>query len=740
MGRKALAVALILAAPAAFAADVSLPGLKSKVEILIDQWGVPHIYAQNAHDLFYAQGWTAARDRLFQIDRWRRLGVGRMAEVLGPNYVARDRIARLVRFRGNWNEEWQAYSPDARAIAMAFTRGINDYVASLKGKRTPEFAAAGYDPGVWQPEDVTARIAGLQMLRNATYEITRALEVQKFGLEKATKLRPPDPPVKLELPKGLDLSLISADIVRDYQDAIGAIRREDGSNNWVIDGTLSVTGKPLLASDPHRTITLPSLRKTVHLVAPGWDVIGAGEPALPGIALGHNEEVAWGFTIVGIDQQDLYIEKLNPANLNQYSYKGAWRELEVEKDTIPVKGAPPANVELKYTIHGPVIYEDRKRGFAVALRWAGAEPGGAGYLSALRLSRTKNWTEFRQAAGSYKTPSENLLYADRAGNIGWIASGLSPIRKNWTGLLPVPGHTGEYEWSGYLTVDQLPQNFNPKEHFLRTANANHLPPGYPHQIGFEFAPPFRGDRVVQMLTSQPKFSIQDFQRMQHDVTSLPAQRFQKILANWNPSTDHAQKVKNRLLQWDAQITADSYAALIFETWMLMLPRHVFGAEEGRGVQWPLLLDTLAAKPDPKVLAESLDSTLAQLEKLLGPEGPSWRWGAMHQLTLNHPLAKPNWSLKPIPRAGDANTVMAAGWPASQPFRSNHGASYREILDPSNWDNSVVTNTPGESGDPGSPHYQDLFADWAAGRYHPLPYSREAVEKATRQRMTLLPAN
>lgn len=733
-----LALVLLCAATLG-ATPIRVPGLKAKVEILRDKWGVPHIYAENPDDLFLAQGWIAAKDRLFQIDLWRRIGTGKLAEVLGPAYVPRDRIARLVRFRGSWNDEWSSYSPDAQAIATSFTRGINEYVKSLKGWRPDEFAAARYDPGLWEPQDVTARIAGLQMLRNATVEITHALEVQQFGIENVQKYLDLNPPVKLEIPKGLDLSLIRTEMIRDYQAAIGPVRFDDGSNNWVVDGSMSATGKPLLANDPHRTISIPSLRKTVHLVAPGWNVIGAGEPALPGIALGHNEEIAFGFTIVGIDQQDLYIEKLNPENPNQYRHQGSWREMDIEKTQIAVKGRAPATVMLKYTMHGPVIYEDPDRHAAVALRWVGADPGGAGYLSALRISRTKNWAEFKDAAGKYKTPSENLIYADRTGNIGWIASGQTPIRKNWTGLLPVPGDTGEYEWSGYLSVDQLPQRYNPTEHWIATANANHLPPGYPYQLGYEFAAPFRFERLKQIFTGQQKFSLDDFAKMQYDITSVPAQRFQSILKKWTPSTPRTKAIRERMLKWDCRIDANSFEALIFEVWMLNLPKRVFGNYASM-TAWPQLLKTLEVTPNHSGLSSALDDALSVLENGLGPEGSKWTWGEAHRLSLRHALNRQTFHVAPIPRSGDANTVMAAGWPTTQPFQMNHGASYRQIMDTADWDRSVVTNVPGESGDPTSKHYKDLLPDWLAGKPHPLPYSRKAVEAATEEKIELLPAN
>ncbi len=513
-----------------------LPGLKDTVEVIRDRWGVPHIYAKNEDDLFFAQGYITAQDRLFQIDLWRRIGTGKLAEVLGRKYVNRDRIARLVRYRGDWDAEWRSYSPDAKAIATAFTSGINAYIRSLNGQRPAEFRIAGFDPGLWVPEDVTARVAGLLMTGNMLAEVNRTLDVKKLGIAEDGQLFPPDPHVPLLLPRGLDLADITPAIVRDYVAAIGAVHfpGEQGSNNWVVDGTMTRTGKPLLANDPHRGIELPSLRKTVHLVAPGWDVIGAGEPALPGIALGHNERIAWGFTIVGIDQQDLYVEKVNPADSTEYLYRGEWKKFERERQSVSVRGEGAREIELRYTLHGPVIYENDVQHRAYALKWVGTTAGGAGYLPALKLARASNWTEFRTAAESYKIPSENLVYADRDGNIGWIAAGQAPIRNGWTGLFPVPGDLGAYEWSGFLPISENPFVYNPVRHFVATANHNILPNGYTHQLSYEWASPTRYDRIVEMLSSGQKFDVADFAHMQQDTVSLPARDFLVILKDWRP--------------------------------------------------------------------------------------------------------------------------------------------------------------------------------------------------------------
>jgi penicillin amidase len=412
--------------------------------------------------------------------------------------------------------------------------------------------------------------------------------------------------------------------------------------------------------------------------------------------------------------------------------------MRVIQERIAVKGASPMTVELKYTGHGPVIYEDPKRKFAVALKWVGSEPGGAGYLPALALSRAKDWKAFRAAVENYKVPSENLIYADRAGNIGWIAGGRAPVRKGWNGLLPVPGDSGQYEWQGWLPISEHPQKYNPPEHWIATANANILPPGFPHVLGFEFAAPFRRDRVRELLQSQPKFSAADFARMQYDTVSLPARRFQQVLRRWNPRRENLEKTRQRLLNWDARISVDSAEALIYEVWMMILPSKLFGPELGSRVSLSTTLREIEASPASRALGEALEAALAQLEKALGPEGPRWTWGAVHQLGFRHPINRPAFNIDPVPQPGDANTVFAAGWAANRPFAMNHGASFREILDPADWDRSLITNVPGESSDPASPHYRDLFADWTAGRPHPLPYTRKAVEAATTERINLTP--
>jgi penicillin amidase len=734
-----LALALLLSLAGLQAADtIPVPGLEQQVEILRDRWGVPHIYASTTHDLFFAQGYITARDRLFQIDLWRRVGTGRLAEILGPSALERDKLARAVNYRGDWNAEWSAYGPDTKTIVTAFTNGINAYIQGLGTKLPPEFQMAGYSPGLWSPADCLSRVAGLTMTGNLMREVSHAEEIQLLGLERARKFIRLEPAIPIEIPKGLDLSTINRDIIAAYRETVGrvSLTTEQGSNNWVVDGTMTATGRPILANDPHRPVQLPSLRKTVHLVGPGWDAIGSGEPALPGIAIGHNENIAFGLTIVGIDQQDLYVETVNPANPAEYRYRGAWKKFDTDQQKLTVKGQGDQNIILRYTIHGPVIYEDPSHRHAYVLRWVGSEPGTAGYLAGLSLARANDWKEFRAAMSRYQVPSENLVYADTKGNIGWQVGGLTPIREGWSGLLPVPGEDGRYEWKGFQKPDALPFEFNPSRHYIATANHNILPAGYSIPLGYDgWALPFRVMRIREMLSSSKKFDIADFERMQQDVTSLPARRFQQILKKWSPDQGtRAAKIVGEIVNWNCALGMDSRPALIYEVWLSNLRAALF-PKFPSVADVDLILDTLEAQPNGPALQRSLDAALLQIERRFGNDPGGWQWGKLHQLTLTHPLGKREYQLGPVPRPGDANTVNAT---SGDNLQQTNGASWREILDVGDWDRSVMTNVPGESGDPSSKHYGDLLQDWAAGRYHPMPFSRKAVEAATEERIVLRP--
>jgi penicillin amidase len=764
------------AALAQTSGTLRVPGLARPVTVLRDRWGVPHIYAETQDDLFFAQGFVAAQDRLWEMEIWRRTGEGRLAEVLGPEAVERDRFARLLRYRGDLDAEYASYAPDARKIVEAFVRGVNAFIVASRDRPPVEFELAGFRPEPWTPEVCLTRMAGFGMTINAPTEVLRAKLGAELGWKLADEIIPAAPPRPLETQpriglEGIDFKVLglpfaaraplrfkAGDGGKHPQD--GSKHPQDGSNNWVVDGSLSATGKPLLANDPHRALTLPSLRSMVHLVAPGWNVIGAGEPALPGVSVGHNDRIAFGFTIAMIDQQDLYVEETNPANPGEVRFQGQWEPMRVEREKIGVKGSPPVETELKFTRHGPVIHEDRERHRVYVLRWVGSEPGTAGYLAALSLDRARDWPGFRKALERWKVPSENLVYADVDGNIGWQVAGLAPVRKGWSGLLPVPG-SGEYEWQGFLPAAELPSAFNPPRHFLATANHNILPPGYPRELGYDWGEPTRFLRISEILgaggSQRGKFSVADFQRLQTDEVSQPARALVSLLREAKGAGPDLRPWIERLAQWDGTVTRDSAAAALYEIWSLRLAPAVFKARvpetwlpivaSNQSLAIELLRDPKPAwfGSDPKagrdaVLLHTLETAVAEAKTKLGPDPRTWRWGALHKTALQHALAtdpdrQALFGLPPVERGGDSDTVNVAGGPG---FDVAHGASFREILDVADWDRSVAVNFPGQSGQPGSPHYGDLLPLWAEGKYFPLLYSRGKVEAGSAERLVLTP--
>lgn len=758
VARKAVAVV---------SGELRVPGLHKPVRVLRDTWGVAHIYAQNPHDLFFAQGVVAAQDRLFQMEVWKRAGQGRLSEILGPSALPRDINARALQYRGDMRTEYASYSPDTEAILIAFTDGINAYIATLKAPGSSgmplEFQLAGFVPDAWHPQDCLNRMAAYSMTGNAVDELKHARALTELGPQKAAKVFVFDPPVALDPVAGVDLTGLSPELLKT--NLVGSDKRiefagqpGEGSNNWTISGALTASGKPLLANDPHRVMALPSLRYMVHLVAPGWDVIGAGEPSLPGVALGHNQNIAWGFTIFGLDQQDLYIEELNPANPLEYRTEAGWTPMIIRREEFLIKGAPAKSIDLKFTRHGAVLWEDGRR--ALALRWVGSEPGTAGYLASLAVDRAQNWSQFEAAMARWKVPSENIVYADRAGNIGEYSAGLAPLR-SWTGLLPVPG-SGRYEWSGFLPTSKLPHSLNPATGFIATANHRMIPEGYPYKVGFAWAPPYRFERIRAVLEgarqAPHKFTLADMQALQNDVTSSPARELQGLVRSTSLRADPSLAP---FLRWDGELARESTEATLYEAWLREICRSLgrwFSAEHSEHYQNlpPEVVMPLLAHPDKDLfgadpvaardalLRDALRAARQALEQTLGGDASQWSWGRLHSIRFRHDLdQQPGVAglldLGPLPRPGDGYTVNATGVDDSgASWEQTQGASYREILDTSNWDQSLGVNTPGQSGQPGSRHYADLMPLWDAGRYFQLSYSREAVEANAAERLLLQP--
>jgi len=748
--------------------SLKVRGLQQPVTVLRDRWGVAHVYAKNQRDLFFAQGFVAAQDRLFQMELWRRSGQGRLAEVLGPSALFRDINARLLSYHGDMAAEYASYAPDTKEILEAFTDGINAFIATRSQPNGPglpiEFQWAGIKPDPWKPEDCLNRMAAFSMTGNAFSELRDAELVSALGADKATQLVHMDPPAKLDPAPGLDLSGLSPGLLRNLVGSDSRIAFPpyylEGSNNWTVSGRLTATGTPLLANDPHRVLAIPSLRYMIHLVAPGWDVIGAGEPALPGVALGHNQHIGWGFTIFGSDQQDLYLEKVNPTNALEYSTGHGWERMQVRRETFNVRGGPDVIIDLKFTRHGPVLWEAQTH--ALALRWVGAEPGTAGYLSSLSIDRAENWQDFSRAAARWKVPSENLVYADTGGNIGEYSVGLSPVR-HWTGMLPVPG-TGGYEWDGFISPDRLPHSYNPGKGFIATANNKMIPDGYPYNIGYEWYPSYRVGRITEYIeqatTGGHKLTAEDFKKLQRDAVSLPGRELSSLLRI--AVGDDPTVAEQLLLNWDGILSEDSAAGALYEMLVPELksiiihrtvPEHAWGVLENSDWEADQLLgyllhpavDILGPQPEQErnqLLRDSIKVAAGKLAQMQGADQTKWSWGQLHYIKFRHALdqvpgAASLTDLGPLPRSGDENTVGATGWYGDS-FEQIEGASYREILDPGDWDRSYAINTPGQSGQPGSPHYSDLLRLWQDWQYFPLTYSRRAVEENTTERLSLQP--
>lgn len=771
--------------------QLSIKGLQEPVEIIRDEWGVNHIYAENQHDLFFAQGYAAAKDRLFQFEIWRRQATGTVAEILGENELKRDIGTRLFKYRGDMTKEMNHYHADGEEIITAYTQGVNAYIDEIMA--TPdqlpiEFKLLDIVPEKWTPDVVISRHQGL--LGNIEQELDVARAVAKIGVEKVKDLywfHPKVPDIKLD--PSINQALLFDDILELYnayrtpiefeqsdilpeyrsvavENTIASVKpqKEDplaiGSNNWVVSESLTADGNTYMANDPHRTIAVPSLRYMVHLVAPGWNVIGGGEPEIPGISIGHNEYGAWGLTIFSTDGEDLYVYDLNPENTNQYLYNGAWEDMNVISETIKVKDQADVNVELFYTRHGPVTYVDSVHNKAYAIRAAWLEPGGSPYLASLRMDQAKTWEEFREACSYSHIPGENMVWADKKGNIGWQSVGIAPIRRNFSGMVPVPGD-GRYEWDGFLPIIERPNTLNPPQGYFATANQNVTPADYQHwdAIGFSWADPFRGERIKEVLGTGKKLTMEDMKALQVDYHSIPASLLVPLLEDL-PLTGKSAEARDRLHGWDFKLTPNSVEAAIyvaFENKLSSLASTKFIPESGRKIigriqlkkiiDWVIEPDSrFGPKPSEgrdQFLSDAFNAGVEYLEKSLGKDMTNWQYGQeknkhtymAHALgKLVNEEIKSTLDLGPLPRGGNAHTPGSTGGNN----RQSSGASFRIIVNTGDWDGTLSTNGPGQSGDPNSPFYSNLFESWAKDEYFPVYYSRQKIDSVAVDRTLLNP--
>lgn len=766
------------------------PGLKEQVTVIRDRWGVPHIYAENQSDLFFAQGYVHAQDRLWQMELNRRLGSGGLAEIFGEVALGTDRFVRTVGFRRAAEADLEMVDEDTRSALEAYAAGVNAFL-DAKQPLPLEFTVLRFKPEPWMPLDslTWGKVMAWNLSVNWDTEILRARFIDKLGAERAAELEPMYPKSNPDvIPSEVDYGQLSTRILEQYRQAaswLGTSGAGVGSNNWVVDGMKSATGKPLLANDPHLSLQMPSIWYENHLVGGDVEVTGVSFPGTPGVIIGHNAAIAWGVTNGFPDVQDLYVEKLNPKNRHQYEYRGEWHDAEVVREEIHVKGsAEPAIEEVVITRHGPIInglvpQEDDQGLPPLALRWTALEPGTL-FHAVLLLQRASNWEEFTAALRYWDVPAQNFVYADAEGNIGYYLPGRIPVRARGMGLVPVPGWTGEYEWTSWIPFEELPHAFNPPQHYVATANNRIVGDDYPHFITVDWMNGYRARRICDLLESREKLSAEDFAAIHMDLYSIPGREFSRYLAALEPEDEHARRAVEFIRAWDFNLTADSVAGTIFEAVQLQLLRLAFADELGpelvehylgsgvhpmlsatnayMGRSAVVLLRLLENETSPwfadakngqprtrdEFLLLGLEKAIAELRPILGEDMSRWQWGRLHKATFAHPLGQVKplnllFNRGPFPIGGDTDTVHQSAFIPREPYAvQSWCVSYRQIVDLSDWERSLAIHTNGQSGQPGSRHYADMIPMWRNGEYHPMLWGRAQVEAEAEDSMVLKP--
>ena len=759
-----------------------IQGITDEVEVLRDNYGINHIYANNQDDLFFMQGYLAAKDRLFQFEIWRRQATGTVSEILGEDELERDIGTRLFKFRGDIEDELNHYHEDGFEIVSSFVSGVNKYIEEVNSnpELLPiEFEVLGIQPEKWTNEVVISRHQGL--LGNIDQELNIGRAVSLIGENKVKELmwfHPKDPDISLD--NNLTYEDLKQDILRLYNAyrepiefkknyILNKYQSENdiafsksnvhindeysiGSNNWAISGNKSFNGFPILANDPHRSLSNPSLRYMAHLVAPGWNVIGGGEPEIPGISIGHNGIGAWGLTVFRTDAEDLYVYKLNPSNLNEYMHNGQWKTFNKINETIKIKNKEDVNVELFYSVHGPVTFIDKKRKKAYAVKNGWSEIGGSPYLASLRMDQAENWEEYREASNYFNIPGENMVWADKYGDIGWQAVGIAPIRKTHSGLVPINGD-GNFEWEDYLEIIEKPNLFNPEKGYIATANQNVTPEDYERwdAIGYDWADPYRGERVNSILESKDRFNMEDMTNLQIDYFSIPSQQIINMSKDY--ITNNLEYFK-KLIEWDNILDKNSIEAGLYIEWQTQIyfefiKKYVPGSvQKYLDIQIYKVIEGISKMSDQEkteFLNKTFDLTIKSLIKKYGEENSGWVYGQENykHVKIYHPLEKVvNDSIKDIigletyPRGGDGFTPGST----SSELNQRSGGSFRVVINTKDWDNSFASNSPGQSGNPKSKFYKNLYEDWANDKFFPLLYSKSKVLKNLSDRKIYRPSD
>lgn len=785
--------------------ELHLQGLHEIVEVITDRYGVPHMYAQNEDDLFFAQGYIHAQERLWQMELNRRIGSGQLAEIFGAVAIETDRFARRLGMHRAAAEAEEHLPEHSKRILDAYAQGVNAYIEHNWNNLPIEFTLLRFKPNPWQVKDSIqwSKMMGWNLGGNWETEMIRARIVAKLGTEQAAKLEAGyDPGHPLIIPPGVEYQGMNLGMLEQYEQMkqLSGFGMLGASNNWVVDGTMTVTGSPILCNDPHLGQLAPSIWYECHLVAGDIDVIGVSFPSSPGIVIGHNRYIAWGFTNAISDVEDLSIEKFNPLNPRQYEYMGKWEDAQVVREEIKVKGTEaPLIEEVRITRHGPIltsIPRPLQRDLAsnngrtgtgaepaelpLALRWTGLEKHDI--VSAIqKMNLATNWEEFRDALRDWDQPPQNVVYADTAGNIGYVMAGAIPVRARGQALLPSPGWTGEYEWTGYIPFDELPQTLNPEQHFIVTANNRVVDDAYPYYITNEWLNGYRAQRIRDLLTSKGKLALSDMANIQADYYSLPAVEIVPHILKLHSDSALEKAALDVLRFWNYILAPDSAGAAIYTMFLCKFERIVFsamlGEEESLLLSYlgmgstilalqngyasrskPLLIRLLnehdnswfanSVVPDgPKSWDEALKNTfkasIEELQEKLGSDISRWKYGAIHKMTYSHPLGmiKPLdriFNRGPYPLGGDIDTVnMGASLP-NQPDTVVTVPSYRQIVNLADLKASLSGHAPGQSGHPASKHYADFIKPWLNVEHHPQLFERSMIEENAEGTMRMMP--
>ena len=757
---------------------IQVSGLKAKVEVLRDKWGVPNIYAQNEHDLFFAQGYVHAQDRLWQMEMIRRLASGTLSELIGEPTLDIDRYMRIMGLRRVAEQSWPKLSSETHTFLENYAAGVNAYIETHRDRLPVEYTLLGASPTAWTPIDslMVGNMLALQMGLNQNEEFLQAQIAAKVGEARAKQLFQPDKDNPSIVPPGVKnynwLQNKSAELA-NIEKWLGSSRWSWGSNNWVVSGSHTQSGKPFLANDTHVGLQAPSVWYENGLHGGRFDVAGFVVPGIPLVVLGHNKYIAWGITNLDPDVQDNYIEKLDDRkNPKKYEFMGKWYDLTTISEKIPVKGSQPVDLTILLTRHGPIVNLNKENEEPIALRWSLYE-GSQVANSIIQLNMAKNWSEFHTALHDWDVLSQNFVYADIDGNIGYQTAGNIPIRgKQHAGTVPVPGWTGEYEWQGFIPYEELPSFSNPETGFIASANNKVTPDDYPYQLCSQYYPGFRAVRINDLLSNKYNLTSADMRSIQMDTYSLSAQALRPyLLSIIKPADDLQAKALDQLKAWDLYMEADRVGAPIYDTWFLFMLKDTISDEIGDDLEpWyqqdistneALMIEWMAdpntawfddvKTPTHETRDDMVQKSFADAVKWLsehyGADPSQWKWGKLLTKSLTNapigqsgiPIIESFFNGGPVAASGGCSTINQSCYQWPEPaFNAVHGASQRLIMDLSDWNQTMAVNSTGQSGHIFHPNFKDQIPMFQAGEYHLLSFTRSAVEKNTQATLILEP--